>query len=416
MPARTVDCLIVGAGIAGLHSALELRKKHPEWTIVIAEAYNYVGGRVVSFTPKDSRFSDITWENGAGRIHTSHTQVLSYINSYNLPTFPISPKSEWRDEKHPSKPIRDPWPALSTILTSALSHLSKEELAASTIQNLLVQLVGKERTAELLDHFPYRAEVEVMRADVAIESLRHELHSQHGFVVVGGGLRQLIQRMRSEFESTPHSTLLLRHRLTDILPTTPPTAVFSLEAKRPRIRAHRIILALHASALREIHPFSTWPLLRHVRMEPLTRIYAIFPSPAWFSSITKTVSNSKIRYFIPINPAKGVAMISYVEGRDTKGWDSKEKILDELRHLFPEYTIPEPLFFKTHPWTDGCSYWLPISPYVSEKELSTAAFHPFPKQLPTVFVCGESFSTQQAWIEGALQHASQLLATHSQSF
>jgi hypothetical protein len=32
--------------------------------------------------------------------------------------------------------------------------------------------------------------------------------------------------------------------------------------------------------------------------------------------------------------------------------------------------------------------------------------------MPDVYCCGESFSTRQAWMEGALEHADLLLKTH----
>jgi protoporphyrinogen oxidase len=87
---HTVDILVVGAGLAGLHSAMQLSKKHPDASIIIAEAYNYTGGRVLTYKPKVAfgmpKAKDIQWEMGAGRIHRSHHKTLSYIAKYGLTT------------------------------------------------------------------------------------------------------------------------------------------------------------------------------------------------------------------------------------------------------------------------------------------------------------------------------------------
>jgi hypothetical protein len=158
-------------------------------------------------------------------------------------------------------------------------------------------------------------------------------------------------------------------------------------------------------------------------MEPLLRVYAIFPtSPnAWFADLPKLSTDSPLRFIIPINPKSGVIMISYTDGKDAKYFmsilDSKDGpsklqsfIMKEIRSLFPSLSIPDPLFFKTHPWYDGCTYWTPGS--YSPSQLSESLMNPLPISHPNLYMCGESFSLQQAWMEGALQHSQALLQKH----
>lgn len=158
-------------------------------------------------------------------------------------------------------------------------------------------------------------------------------------------------------------------------------------------------------------------------MEPLHRIYAVFPKSKdgtiWFDGLGKFVTPTPIRYFIPINPEKGITMISYTDGEDTKVWtdlaygaDPKNETLgflltQECRRLFPEKDIPYPIFLKSHPWDSGCSYWLPGQYNV--KEASKESLQPFGSLIPNVYVCGESFSLRQAWMEGALENTRDLL-------
>jgi hypothetical protein len=111
-------------------------------------------------------------------------------------------------------------------------------------------------------------------------------------------------------------------------------------------------------------------------------------------------------------------MLSYTDGSDARhvlnlleryGEEKTGDILVETaRKAFPTKTIPDPLFFKAHPWTSGCTYWLPGS-YDPEEE-SKQALKPFPDV--NLYCCGESLSMRQAWVEGALEHADMLLDTY----
>jgi hypothetical protein len=156
-------------------------------------------------------------------------------------------------------------------------------------------------------------------------------------------------------------------------------------------------------------------------MEPLVRTYAVFPvkkGMAWFTGLPKVASKSLVRFFLPMNSSCGTAMISYTDGKDARkilkmlqdfGEEKTGDILVQtLRTMFPDKQIPDPLFFKAHPWTSGCTYWLP-GEYSPEEE-SKKALKPFSHM--DVYCCGESFSLRQAWMEGALEHADLLLDTY----
>ena len=84
-------------------------------------------------------------------------------------------------------------------------------------------------------------------------------------------------------------------------------------------------------------------------------------------------------------------------GRYLKG--TLEEVLD--------HRLPAPLFTKAHSWRAGVTYWLPGD--YSPVEASRAAVRPLPETYPSVFLCGESYSLRQCWVEGALEHAAAAL-------
>lgn len=401
----SLDYLVVGAGLAGLHCALRLSDAYPKARIAIAEQYKGVGGRIYTYTPKE--YPAIHWESGAGRVHTSHTRVKAYLDHYGLHTFPLPSNSEYRFASHPQAPLSDPWPAVVATVIASLTKLPPSILAKHSIRELLTQVEGTEKTKSLLSTFPYRAEVDVMRADMALQSLSKELGSMDHFFIVKEGLSSLAKAMRKDLERRGVQ-FLFEHTLISVKPNA---ARFRVkESKRLiTLEADTIVLALHNRAMKQLFPQN--PLFQKIIMCPLLRIYGIFDK-AWFSGLPKTVSDSPLRFVIPISERDGTIMVSYTDASDTQVWSSKsehqlkKELLTHLRALFPERTIPPPLFLKSHLWAAGCSYWAPGSydPETVSKEVLTL--------MPSVYVCGESWSLNQAWMEGALEHAELLLTTH----
>ena len=175
--------------------------------------------------------------------------------------------------------------------------------------------------------------------------------------------------------------------------------------------ASTAVLTMPCDSLKKI---LSLPVLKHLGMEPLVRIYAVFPlqnGNAWFQE-QKIVTDGPLRYVIPMNPKQGSIMISYTEGPDSEQWSRLEQadltkvLMKEVRRLFPTLVIPEPILVKRYPWSEGCSYWLPGDYHV--EEASHASLQPNP-QVP-LFLAGESFAVKQCWMESALLQADQLLA------
>jgi len=386
------DYLIVGAGIAGLHCALRISKAFPKAKIAIAEIYNYTGGRIFTFKGKN----EAVWEAGAGRIHGSHTMIMKYLKDYGLTTIPISGNAEWHSNNHAEEDI---WPSLSEILVTSLKSLGPKVLATHTIKDLVLN-------ESLLHRFPYNAEVSSLRADLAVKSFENEMGSNEHFYVVKEGLSELTTRIKATLQKRGVK-FLYNHRLVSVDPLY--FEITDKHSKYRMITANKAILAVHSDALRGIKPFSNLPILKHLTMKPLLRTYGVFKQPI---TMNKTITDSRLRYIIPVG--KHTLMTSYTDADDTKVWKKIydkggdkalcHAIMGDLREMFPE--IESPTFFKSHYWQHGCTYWLPG--LYDPKEESHKIMCPIQK-LPDLYVCGESYSLKQAWIEGALEHAEEML-------
>jgi monoamine oxidase len=128
------------------------------------------------------------------------------------------------------------------------------------------------------------------------------------------------------------------------------------------------------------------------------------------------VTPSPNRFIIP--GGKGIIQISYTDSRDAEPLIAllKEKgeralgefLVKELAAVLG-HPVPPPLFVRAHKWKEAVTYWLPGD--YSPQEMSKAACNPLPETLPNLYLCGESYSLRQCWVEGALEHAQQMLGS-----
>ncbi len=417
------DCICVGSGVGGLSAALNLQKEYPTWKIAVVEKYKGLGGRTYSYSPPG--FEGVSWEMGAGRVSGSHVKLKALLKKYGLNLVPISNQLAFKaDGSAPIVP--NPFESFSVpAFLSPLTLLDLELQKKHTLYELTVSVYGKERADSIFVEFPYFGEVKTLRADLALATfLQGEMSSHDNYFVVAEAFSELIRKMADEFQSKG-GVVLTRHSVLDVQKADGTATDIVVEFGRKEdefhgtitLRASKcVVLGLHCDALRKIPGLRGMRQLDLVETNPLFRIYAIFPKPAWFRGLGRVVTEGGIRYMIPINEAKGVTMISYTDGKDTETYHKAEQrgeralqkaVMKDVRALFPDKKIPDPVFIRGHYWETGCTYWLPGDYDVKAESL--AACYPLPTTLPRVFVCGESFSLRQAWVEGALEHTEQCM-------
>jgi len=404
------DFLIVGAGIAGLTCGLELLKRNKDQKICILEQYDYVGGRMLTHHQKGAQ-----WEIAAGRYSERHPLLLALIKQYGLHSIPIGRGGS------------SGFAELIPTYMDPLHSLSPRQLATHTLGELLTQ-VHRAHAHGFLQLFPYWSEIWTLRADLGLHAFASEFRGSEEFYVCKEGLQSVTDHIQKDYEALG-GMIQLSVKVLDVQeqargvcvvvqPMKYEKGLLRSAAPKGELHARHCILAMPAFPLKKL-PSVHIPALKHLTMEPLIRMYATFPTTrgkSWFSFMkgNQVFPDNRIRYFLPIHASKGLCMISYTDGDDARYWikmlDTKhrpfvqEKVMKEIRSLFPDLTIPEPTEFHTYPWHDGCSYWRPGSydPEAMCRQLRVSKH---------ISVCGESVSMRQAWIEGALESATELL-TH----
>jgi hypothetical protein len=299
-------------------------------------------------------------------------------------------------------------------LLDPVSGLPPEELAKYTLREILVKIHGAARAEAYCLQYPYRGELDTMRADMALKLFHNEFALTEKYGICGEGLGAVIEGLRAEFERLG-GEIRLECTCAAVEQTRgSKVKVTCMKGGEPfTVEGKHCVLAVPVEALKEIQPFGSWRPARHIAMKPLLRFYGVFPGEPWATG--RVVTATPVRYIIPGNPAIGSVQMSYTDSQDAEAWKVKldqvgekavgEEILGELRRLVAP-TIPPPTFVKAHYWEHGVSYWLPGT-YDPRKE-SRDAYRPM-AEMPSVHLCGESFSLRQGWIEGALEHAAGLL-------
>jgi len=387
------DIIVLGGGIAGLYTAIYYSRK--QYSVILCEKYKTLGGRVETY-----HHDNYSWESGAARISESHTLVRELIKRYHLNLAPINSKLAYKKDGASCIEPNLFEPSLKAMVTP-LHDLDSKVLATHTLKELLVKVHGFKKAIDYLYRFPYKAETEVLRADLALHTFKNEMGSHDGYYICTEGLSALIDCMKKEYESYGGVIMTESTCLNIIEKENSLTAVFS----KGSLDAKHIVCALTSEALKQIPYFKNLEVLKKVVMKPLLRTYAVYPTPAWFAQLPSVVSAGPIRYFIPIDYAKGIAMVSYTDSQDTvkyhKSKNLEKKVIQDLKELFGD--VPNYKYFKSHYWRTGATYWLPGN--YNPIEESDKSIKPFDAN---VYIVGESFSLRQAWMEGALEQCIKL--------
>jgi monoamine oxidase len=416
----TYEYVICGGGISGLYSAFNLIEKNnvnPESILILEKSYR-IGG--VIKTNNDDTLN-IKYENGAGRIAVNHKLLLELIKRFNLQQqlIELPTKKEYR------KVFDDKIITIKTDKFDKILHklifkkykLTEQELLSKTFRSLCEDELGVEKTNLLVESFGYTDEFNNVNAKNGLEIFKKSFLPNLKYYVLQNGLEQIVLHLEA-FLKEKGVIIQLHEMINNIEKSKSSKSSKSSiivhtninNDKNKTYHATKLILAMPRGSVTKI-PFlhSICHLLNSVEDSSLLRIYAVFPKgkngKIWFHDIPKTTTNLPIQQFIPISTDSGLVMISYSDTKNAKQWQQdkindvyKKKIIKNIKLLFPNKKIPEPIFLSssfyaeaTHLWKVGCD----------GDALQSRLLQPFSDM--HLYICGESYSSNQGWIEGALE-------------
>jgi protoporphyrinogen oxidase len=422
---------IIGGGIAGLYAAIQLITKYninPK-NITIYEKTSRWGGRIQTQTQQSYMF-----HCGAGRFKKTHTHLMNLIKRYGFEhkIYSFDNKKQVRFITSNNVAIVEN-KGIHQIISKVLRYRQKhpiENLHTINTFDYFSSLTDNITTQIVKTAFGYDAEFDIQNADATLSALRNDFHINSQYYSIHGYLEQIVDAMVDELSSMGVE-MVLNCSVKEIVRTAhQPHQKTKYEICLRTCNdddsvsvVDRVILALDRNALLRV----IIPILNPMRnilsnsisSVPLCRIYAAFPKSTitgkvWFSNIGGTVvSNTRIRQFIPYDVTTGFCVISYTDGTTASSWNrirSKEELITSLLHelnvLFPDIDelIPKPHFIKKCYWQHGCHVW---NVGYDMDDMYTQIIHPV--QHENIYICGEAYSRQQGWIEGALLSVQDML-------
>jgi monoamine oxidase len=389
------DIVIIGGGISGIYAAKRCLEKG--LSVLLLERSGHLGGRIQTVYHPTYHI-----EAGAGRFNKNHRILRSLLQEYKLHEAPI--------------------PLKRNVATSLLRKVIQEgkkyendDLINMTFKTLCEKVLGKEQTKALITLFGYNAEFEVANAAASLEMMQRDF-MQSQFYVCQEGFGELVRRM--EHSIAPRCTIYKSTEATNIESKSSYCVVHAIDANgatRRYIGKH-VICAIPKTDLAKLKQFNSEhiDLFEAVAPISLNRVYGEFPHcpQAWFQNVPRTMTDNKIRQFIPVDPKQGVAMISYSDTKYADYWKRqsdrgtdhlKKEVLKQLHAVFPDVPkIPSPDWIQSYYWPAGVHMWKPgYSPDTIIPHMQNI--------MNRVHIVGEAYCKIQGWIEGALDSVEDVL-------
>lgn len=411
MEAKTdYDIVIIGGGIAGLYAAYKIQKMSPKPRFLLLEKTNMrdLGGRAGTISFKGT---DVVTGAGIGRKNKDEL-LLKLMRELDMPIHEFTTGHHFPDNIKLSCDVK-------TIFMMIRRHYK----AACDKKGERIHTTFKEFAKTVLEDDLYRQFITcVGYSDYENEDVYDTLY-HYGFddnyqdwVGFSVPWRKLIENMVSHIGV---ENISINSSVKSIF--FGEKGGFSISFERngriPRITTHKLIMATDIENAISLIPGAKSDrnsIYKQIHGQPFLRLYGKFdkksiPIMQKYSPHLMVVPGP-IQKIIPMNPDKGIYMISYSDNQRTlalrKYLDNTSENRDYLcRLLERSLGIPkeagklEMTDIMDVYWPIGTHYYEPLrEPFKNRQEFIKKAQNPFQNMV----VVGEMIALNQGWVEGAL--------------
>ena len=403
------DTIIIGGGISGLYMNLELSKKR-EKTLLLESSCRF-GGRIYQYTE-----NDVSIPAGAARFNRNHKRVISILKEFGLLDFRkdsgISSDIDFIDSKNEFSAKfkgKTGFEYIKKVLNKASKIRNKDVLNHFTFREYAERCLPKDEVEFLLVASGYSGQLKNMNMNNAYHLFQTGIRDDVTFYA--GYFHTLVDCIVNYLKQSKHKLLLNSH-VKDVW-YDEIERNYHINYNNVLRKSKRVVFAipqyalLRMKVLKPLHHL----LEKSIHCKSLCRVYAKFNvDDIWFQNIQKTVTNNQLRYIIPIDRDSGMIMISYTDDIYCEYWKKRQKnqqvlkksIVDLVRKTF-KIRINEPEKVWVFHWECGVGYW---NKNVNSKEVSNFVANP----MNDLYICGENYSMDQSWVEGALESCERVLS------
>jgi protoporphyrinogen oxidase len=390
------DICIVGGGISGLYAAYRYKKQNPRKSFILLEKSAYIGGRVRT---KSFGGTKVVQGAGVGRFFKDDT-LFRLADELKVPTHVYDMNVNY--DKH----------TLQLHKNNSLSSMIKT--LEDNVETITTPMTFSKYATNVLGVQAYHSFVKMVGYSDFENTDAYYAVKHYGFDDVYNHNKNkkffldwdlLLERI---IQFIGRSNIVLGAHVTEVNEREKRVRFVANgeDSIRTVVANERIVLAVPMPSLQKLVPKEMRPLYSHVNGQPFLYVYAKLSKDSTLQTYVPSYSvvHSPLQKVIPIDAAKGVFMIAYLDNKNTDMVRTRAQALDiaffekELTKIFPKATVHIEKLWKKH-WTVGTHYFSPFYPKYTVHQLLSRLQHPH----PNVTVVGEAVSVHQGWVEGALQ-------------
>lgn len=403
MNSNYYDVIIVGAGLAGLYTAYNIKKMYPKTRLLLLESNRkaYIGGRIGNDTFYGS---NIVVGAGVGRKDTDKL-LIKLLDELDIKYQPF--KVNIRYSNLIQTPI-DVKKMLTYLRT--MYNKTKDKTSATTFKQFATKQLGQEKYKNFVVSTGYSD----YENEDTYEVLYHYQMEDNasGWTGLSIPWSELVDKLVSYITSENIKT---SHKVETIDKINEDPCVFKVTSTNKLDTnsiyfSNKVIIATRINTVKNLLP--KYKIYTEIHGQPFLYIYAKFDkkSSDLMNQLVPsyTVVPGVLQKMIPFS--NGVFMIAYVDNKNAQILQSQiennqanrtfferevEKALDIQPNLLKIISI------KDFYWPIGTHYYEPLNKtkYTSRPEFIREAQHPEKGLL----VVGEAVSRRQGWTEGALE-------------
>ena len=393
------DVIIVGAGIAGLYSAFNIKQMSPNTSFMVLEKYKkqWIGGRLNN---EDFYGTTIVTGAGIGRKQKDHllVQLLERLN-ISFKEFDININYAIEN------PVN-----IGSIIADLRREYKKQGEPIVTFKHFAKPYLGDAKYKEFILSAGY--------TDYENEDVHQTLYkygmddNSSGWTGLDIPWHQLIQKLVHEIGS---QYVRASNNVVNIVKTQDNPCLFELTTEKDvKYYSSKVIIATTITGIHKLLP--QYKIYNQIKSQPFLRLYAKFPKAS--AEImrqmvpTFTIVKGPLQKIIPISTDKGVYMIAYSDNKNAEAL--KDKLDDrqffcsllEKTLKLPTNTLQITALLDFY-WPVGTHYYTPLKHTLRGQFIDNAQ-HPMNGML----VVGEVVAANQGWTEGALESVSKVVTKH----
>ena len=401
MKSNYYDIIIVGAGLAGLYSAYNIKQMLPKTKLLVLESNRkpYIGGRIGNDTFYGA---DIVVGAGVGRKDTDKL-LIQLLHDLHIEYHPF------KVNMHYSKLIQNPM-NVKQVLTHLRYLYNKNDKPIETFKQFASQQLGDTKYKEFVTSAGYSD----YENEDTYEVLYHYQMDDNapGWTALDIPWSQLVNKL---ILSIGYKNIKTSHKVEMINKINEETCLFKVTTTNKMdtnnvYYSNKVIVATRINTVRNLLP--KYKIYNEIHGQPFIYIYAKFDknSTELMNNIltTYTIVPGILQKMIPFS--NGVYMIAYSDNKNAQILERYAENTQANRKFF-EREVEKALHISSNSlniiaikdfyWPIGTHYYSPLNKdkYSSRPDFIRKAQHPEKGLL----VVGEAVSRRQGWTEGALE-------------